>query len=347
MIIRFDDIQGVSFSEEDHMKLMRAFKNALVSFGEAKHVIWIHYKTIRYLESSGELGSYEMRVLEELKEVENEYKNFHACIGLCVNVDYLDKYKNEYDPQLGAICVGYGRLVDSRRWDYASLLVENFTDLQFFKRAAKTHLASERLLDSFSTDFRFENGGGGGVYDQFERLKESLCFFVCVVDSDKFHPNAPYGETAKKLVDKKGRVGNRQLIILDSSEVENIIPVEIIKQAVSERCNDRLEEFESLVEQGWRKYFDHKKGVRIEYARHLDDRYGHYWSAHPSVTSSDPPEWICRGLSDSIADHCLTLVEGVSVPRLTKMLKEGFDEEWMRIGEVLTSWGICRKKIIN
>lgn len=328
--------------------IFKALRNVLIAFGEAKHLAWMHYKVINFIKNGMELGGHEQRILKELEEVENEYRFFHVQVGFHVNIDLADKHRIEYSESDKCIYVGYGRIKDTAALQRVSLLVEGVLDYRVFQKASESYL-DVRKLNKFKACFEFENGAGGQVNKLFNDFSARDKFFVCVLDSDKKHPNEKLGDTALSFRHEvKGRCRGRELIILDSSEVENIIPCKVMAEAVAQNCTPEVASlFERFVRATPRAYLDHKLGITKEKAFQLDSQYGEYWCNTEAYERADDDGWLCKGLSESIGWRCLEVMDKMSINKLNKMVCDVHDEEWVKLGERLVAWGISRAKVVN
>ena len=135
------------------------------------------------------------------------------------------------------------------------LLCENLDDAKFYDFigiAYKCHVGMRDLL----TRFEKLNGGGSttaSVYKkQAESPKDDQRLVLCILDSDKFAPNSSRGSTANDVKTfhendfaRLESLASMKYHILESRELENIIPFTYIQKAFDSDVN-KLQVIESL-----------------------------------------------------------------------------------------------------
>ncbi|MCK2044825.1 hypothetical protein [Chromohalobacter moromii] len=333
--------------EVDAELKLRVIQNAIKSFGEAKHLVWMPLSLVEFLIDNGYVVGYERRVLvEELKGFVSEAKYLKNQFSFYIEIDFENKYqKLSLD---GSFCkVGYGHLVDSGQWQPTPLLVEAPHDAKLYELGANCYMISQGFSDSLSAKLTHYPGGGGGTYDMYRDLLDSHKSFLCVLDSDKKHPQGPEGTTAKAFKDVARGVNNNTLLkVLSCSELENVLPTGLVREAIEVHDMHRLEDFEYLVETGFWKFFDFKDGVFKAKAEELDCKHGKYWEEFKEFHDIGEGEKLMRPFS-GLARHVLDAISHRSLHQSVVKIRQDVDQEWLHIVEMAASWGACRRREVS
>ena len=115
------------------------------------------------------------------------------------------------------------------------------------------------------------HGGGGGMTRLYERFFDDVRPLLCIVDSDKDHPAARLGQTARQIaaVGGENAYGTVQLAILPVRELDNLIPLSFTFDvfAKDRAVRERISAFYNFIEDNDRstidpvlKFVDLKKG---------------------------------------------------------------------------------------
>ncbi|SDK67184.1 hypothetical protein [Billgrantia gudaonensis] len=341
MIVRIPDFPD--FSEDEENKL-RVIGHAVNSFGEGKNVLWMPKSLVRYLIQENCLGPYVQRVLSKLNEFVRGAKSFHENFLFHLEVSFEDKDAlNCVDGK--KIVVGYRRLLDSSFWQKSRFVVENTDDSDIYYYGAIFNLIHKGLYGQHDIRFACYHGGGATTFDQFVRLLNDGNPVLCVLDSDKSHPEGSIGGTAKRFNGySKGLNELYFLEVLNCREIENIIPKEIVCKSIPHERRSCLARFEYLDDKGFRDFFDHKKGLKIEDALNIDARVGEsYWTG--LVSEFEGEVWVCEGISENIARHCYNTMAECSPHKSYKLFNLDENKEWRWLSEVVAAWGVCIKRV--
>lgn len=328
--------------------LMHAINNLIRSFGELKHLVWMSRDVYKFISNNLGLGEYDKRILEAINESNAELGRFHKELKVHFEVDLNDKFRQEFCEQSSCFYIGYGLIADSAYVQPPKILAEADFDFEMCKHATDAWIQKNASYKKiFSCKFGFINGAGGNLFRGYYRASENREFFICLIDSDKKHPSDFFGGTADALVKLPfTNRRNHQICILEATEMENIIPLKIMEEAIrqcgnEEACkNDLLE----MARSEYRLFFDHKLGIKTAKARELDDKFGEYWSN--SKFYKEESEWLCRGFANNVGDHCLRLMNERTPAKNAESVCEVKDKYWLFLGELLFAWGVGFKKSV-
>lgn len=320
-----------------------ALENILKAHGEAKHLLWMPHNTATELLACEKLGFYSKKVLTELKSEVNETREITNKFKLKLTIDFSDQYKFKFED--GSWMLGFGHFRDSEVLQKPILLTENDDDAKIFVIGAKTYLIRERIGNC---DIKLETslGGGDTTYKIFKKYKdEQIRFVACIIDSDKEHPRAPLGSTAKKFAKlKQGYCEKTYFQILDCHEIENILPINILKEVAGSTVNSGII-FNNPKFKSFRKYPDHKKGLTVAEAMSEDAGYrDKYWSDFKGFEDHDI---ICPNFGEKLLANCLRYLEENGARQASKHIQEETDNDWINIIKTVAEWGVSSKRVIS
>ncbi|QVW23644.1 hypothetical protein KJF94_28035 [Pseudomonas hormoni] len=340
MILVIETLPDLSL---DKLIKLAAIDNILKAHGEGKHFLWMPYELVISYLAIKELSYYSKRVLDDLQSQVNETKSLLRKLELYVNVHFDDKFTLNYVS--GTWHIGYGHFRDSESLQLPILLTENDDDGEVFIHGAKAYIAKLKLG---ACDIKLETASGGGdtTHKMFEKLNlKSTRFFACIVDSDKDHPKAKLGSTAKKF--KKTQAGyseKRYFEVLECHEIENILPFSLVREVAGAECKSSLI-FSNSKYHELRKYPDHKNGLSVGEALKADESYrGEYWS---QFSKHNENEVICPGFGENLLSSCLTYLASKSSRSISEMIDERLDSEWLRVTKIVAQWGVSTRRVIN
>lgn len=330
MIIKI--LESVDFTSDRDAKIS-AVENLLKAHAEGKHRLWMPISVIRELSKFDGLGSFSLRVLDELMGQSVEEKDLHKEFLFFARVDFFDKYILSFN--LGVLSAGYQHFSDSAGTQEIVLLTENNLDGDAYFWGAKTYLNSKKIRLGLSIDI--QSGGGNTTYDRFSRLDRGKRFFACIVDSDKDHPKAALGTTAKRFAGVSlGFQGRRYFEVLPCHEIENILPFAIVREVAKDKINGEFVFDQKFLE--YRSFVDHKAGVTIGQARLIDKLHGgRYFSVFDDV---EEDFGLCPKFGVGLLESCIEFMDSLSVKNAIKYVDESLDKDWVRLSKVVASWGV-------
>ena len=329
-----------------HRKL-RALENILASFGECRHVVWMPVQIASELMAQKDFGEYSRRVLVELKSFVTESRGIENLFSFHLNVDFDNGNRLEIENDK-VLNIGYLHLTDSMQLRKSILLTENLRDAEIFKIGSEAYLFSENLYRVYGISLEQMPGGGNTTYDLFGHLEKNEIFFLCIIDSDLKHPKGPKGSTAKRFSTTPiGHLNKRFLKILECHEIENIIPLSIVKEATN-----------GLVENGLiykldraaldRTHPDHKAGLTVSNAIANDHEYGSdHWSQYYPYEVADRDVWIIPPLGENLLSNCLKIMAQESIGKLSEKISQELDRTWIDVAQSVASWGVSMRRRVN
>ncbi|WP_423203856.1 hypothetical protein PGC34_18285 [Pseudomonas kribbensis] len=328
----------------DSGRKLRAIENLLCAHGEGRHVLWMPIELVSALQSVECLSSYSQRVLVELKSSVLETRKIEDFFDFYLEVDFSRKLPSGYSE--GRICVSYVVVSTSSFLQKTVFLTENLLDGEAFSKGAEVFVFKNKMISAVCrVDFDFYNGGGSTTFDVFRVLKEQGKLFCCIVDSDKEHPKASLGSTAKRF----NRVGvgygeSYYFEILDCHEIENILPKDLLLKVAEENwTGGAIFAREELL--SFRQYADHKSGLTLAAGRALDFKhFDTYWDG---FYDGDEDEWLCEPLGAEILEKCVEKMNQLSIRDLSEMINFEIDQGWLRLSRLVASWGVGMKRSIN
>lgn len=339
---------------------MGALSNLLVSHGRRNNIIIANKNTLMEIIKS-DLYSYNDKMYAtEILETRKEFYQLKDQLKFYGVVDFgqLAKVEIMEVNERYEVTVGYGQYTAPRNAEASPLLTENDKDYAFYKIIADWYLRFE-LRGRFKLNFTHFLGAGSHCKPQFDRLSGNHPFLLCIVDSDRKHPQKGEGSTSAAFTQADRNINCGHVVkILDVREVENLIPLKVLKR-IFQNCDaslvDTVNEIENqiAINESFKLYFDHKDGISLFKAIELDNEYGNFWLPFlaniPKFNSLDCLlESTCYGRRD--CPKISGLGEGLLRLAILNLgethLRDLFcdfevitKKNWKDIGALLTSWG--------
>jgi hypothetical protein len=215
------------------------------------------------------------------------------------------------------------------------------------------------------------NGGGADTPYVFEtELRAQRKFIFCITDSDKNCPNAALNHTSngcREALSETSWTATHEA--LEVREVENIIPKNIIIDAIEELKSTEIKEnfakIESIInakEDSW-NYLDLKEGTKL---RHTFAACKYFWNNakhHAFCIENSKSDCINQNkclatsngncncliapaLGQKISDHVLALIEKQSTHASAARAKTSANiENWLKLGAQIAAWGAALPKL--
>lgn len=252
------------------------------------------------------------------------------------------------------------------------LLGENLIDSKIYCEIAKTYLAMVKF-EGLNLNFEPRGGGGNTIskeYAEIQESKERLC--ICLVDSDRKHPTATCGLTAKGVEEiDNPEVLFCEVTIIEPRDIENLFPSQILKEIVQQTDQQGLitilESMDACeIDPSARNYLDIKKGIKLGEILHSSNNldFYNYWqtilSRHrlsQNIACNDEPNCnnpkqctciISNGLGDNISDKFYNYIEFKTSQKIAETVSsiKHLSANWEAIGEVVVAWG-CGGEMIQ
>ncbi|MFJ5415333.1 hypothetical protein [Pectobacterium carotovorum] len=355
MIIKIENPPSEISESED---FLIATDHLLKAFGEAKHILIAPKKFFELVINSNKFNSISKRYAEEARRSQIEYGNLVTYTEFHLIVDFKKKSECSWD-EVGnkkTLRVPISFFIDSKSIQKPSVLCENPNDADFYFIIANHYRKNKKLNLQLAYDAI--NGGGGTTRNIFDRKIENKDLTLCILDSDKKHPKHTGGDTCKQF----SKIKNKEtgmVKVIDVHEVESLIPLDIIRDAIAKDGMSKEKEagigfFEKIVKKDAtsKYYFDHKNGIDIKKAFELDKKYGDYWiPLIRKVTDLKSKECLqldncsCKvsclkfeGFGDNILRKAIDHIKYGNLNQFTPKLEPGMMIMWDDIGQLFFSW---------
>ncbi|RON81593.1 hypothetical protein [Pseudomonas fluorescens] len=343
MMIKISNVVGLAQNEDK----IRALNNILMACGEGKHVLWMPAKLADQIIQENIISGYQLNVLYFVREQSRLTK---------AHLDQLDFYVDvgfDEPVPIGFIAprtfrLSYDYFVDSARVQLPVFVCENITDIDFYVMSGMVFLNNSKLLKEYALKFLKVGGGGNTTICSFENHLRNHSLVICILDSDKSHPNALVKETALRFDAYEKGWGQRYwLHILDCTEAENLVPMRIAEEALHQvGANAALQKFKALTPEA-RQFLDHKEGLRFSAALDIDRTLN---APHWSTLYEEDDEgdyWISDPLGSSFLDRSVEIMSGMSTKKLAECFDVDLDNQLLSLASMVAAWGIGYKKSIR
>lgn len=233
------------------------------------------------------------------------------------------------------------------------LCTENQRDAQFYQIVCNYYLSHEKMSNMASNYKKWKGGGSdfGNALKDDNILLENFVF--AIADSDKKYPDGKIGETAKSIKFlSHNRYNADYYILINVSEVENLIPIKMVK-----KYNSNIADIEDTD----LSYFDFKEGLKYQILYEKNCRA--YWISNFSRVDIDWEEILKLVKDKSLSEYFdivrgkSSLISGCGKKLLDSLLdddgwknirEEDFTQsqlsEWKEVGKKVFSWTCCSKK---
>lgn len=266
------------------------------------------------------------------------------------------------------IRLSYDRIQDTDMINGTLFIGENFTELEYYRIIAERY-KKEKAINNLPLYFKEQNGGGSvaaKLYEKFQKEENSLC--ICLTDSDSHYPRCSIGDTAKQVKDINDK--NYPLsdhLILHSREIENLIPINVLKEVCTEDVNwkNGYNDIYALLKEGCFEellFFDYKKGVsyksyigltnpnRINFVNNLCAK-GKFCSVKEledlrlqNISKIGAKTAVICNVGGDVLERALNFhLENDSFPYYSS-LTENQKKDWEQVGKFIVDWTCASKK---
>jgi hypothetical protein len=264
----------------DNINHVGGLENIMSAYRKQSHVVYmgmadlnfVMARTKEYLSSAGRAA------INSLFNRLPEYKNLALSVDRKVIV-YL-----EGERQKGVFRDANDWYVPLQNFSQFSIiesaiLGEDGTDSEMVIVLAE-HYIQLSNFNNFVTRARLMNGGGSRTPDTLERYlidDHSPC--LCITDSDKYHPGFRESSTTKKCRDlaKKTSAKVIEHYSLKEREMENLIPLAIVKRVAGNGSFFNIVEGNILNDVSHWSYVDMKEGISHKWIMKQDSPTQQYW----------------------------------------------------------------------
>lgn len=264
----------------DDIHIEACIQNILCSFREGKHIVIAEESFLKEIAAKTSLGTRTCNTAQNiLQKIRDLFLLKRSTTYYCkVDMSSSSTGIIRDNPSENCFVVGYRFFNDSAKTQLTKLLCEDINDYKIYKIIAE-HFKFTQKIRGVNINFEVLNGGGASTKNNFEQIKTSERFCFCLLDTDKKHPKSKIGSTAGKFNAASDSASCKHYTI-GSHEVESLIPMGIIKEAISQKRLDNsylfaYDQLNALVEYSpeVKLYFDHKMGITVNEAKELDEKY--------------------------------------------------------------------------
>ena len=268
------DIDLKIYAQDDSHVLSEIHINSLINLSiawrEGKHIVTGSRETLDYIRNNAKLSPKQRGCFDHMYKDTTVHgalksqllRHIEAVAGLS-----LPELKHFGDKKTIRLPLEFFH--DSETIQKTVLLTENVNDQLLYGIMLSVFMCSKNISGSYCSHEPI--GGGGSTtqnpYKTYQNSMNRLC--LCILDSDRKFPKGPIGNTARSVkdidVDDKPHT---ELMILDSREIENLIPTKLLKEMPSQNHSfgESIVRLELIEESnsGWlRNFLDFKKGTKL------------------------------------------------------------------------------------
>lgn len=362
MLIEIINCTPLLYEAQNELDKISALSHLIASHGFRDNIVISSKKTFKDAIAAKILTTQQNNFAIDILDSLNEYKQVKTHISFYVVVDF--EIQNQYvfntsDSGQKIIHLGYGYFSSHTNLGLVKLLSESSLDYDFYNKIAQSTPSDSILKLPFKLTFK--NGGGSQIKTNFDTIKNNKKICLCLVDTDKKHPNGREGTTSGSFSSIDRQFNSTAYVkVINSHEIESFIPDKIIEDVLTTRTQNAaiIDSFDMLkrlngVDNRVRIYFDHKQGLSLKKAIELDRLHGDFWlpilatenvfsskeCLHSKICSNctDCPKILGYGndlLSDSI-EAC----NKMSHQKLTEYVCSFLKPHWCEIRDEIISWG--------
>lgn len=242
-----------------------------------------------------------------------------------------------------------------------NLIAENNTDCNFYKKIGLIYMKKKNIA-SVRLELENQPGGGSTINDIVRNKYENKQISVAYVDSDVKYFKCAEGETSKKLLKEIKRLNRKynndivEIQKVDAHEVENLIPIKMIKNYYRQNRNEESRDItiDFLKKINTKKldinnpiiYFDMKNGIDKETCCKNED-YRNYWK---DVLEKNSYIYDENSLIDGFGKRLLEKMDSfiekeIELPDFySKNIDNYLRKKWNEIGRTIYSYGCARER---
>lgn len=334
---------------------------------QGKHLVSGSRETLKYLSACDQFQDYVKAIFGTLKSELTQIKHALDTIKMKVQVVSGREIFTRNVIAGQVVVTVSADIFDKLSLDSGTkLLCENLIDTEFYIIGTECYQKWARYLPTIPLYFEGLLGGGNTTARVYRENKRNNNICLCIVDSDKKHPEAPCGDTAKLIEAVDQEISNHlcQLEIIEHRELENLLPIKLMNEAIN-LCPDRepvvLDYFNNLDNHNCdkRKFLDIKNGLKLGKLHHSEnDVLKEYWREFKNSGNFDSATilpgcvnsvgctsirecncYVVRGLGDHILEQAVEASKMRSRAKLVEMFPDYLKTEWEELAQTIFAWG--------
>jgi hypothetical protein len=252
------------------------------------------------------------------------------------------------------LLLSYERFLKLKMSRETLFILESDNDFEVYKYIVDYYIHNKSIPVTYVFDD--DNGGGHNIAKRFNRKQKENRFCLCICEADKKYPTALPGKTAKDLMTVQVSNLSSYYDILQINEVENLIPLHVLKNCAKYKNHSATTWVEKL-EKNYpeaRFYFDFKKGFKNRILK--NNLAMVYWSPIFNQLNIDIAKQLlkcCKDHKKNVDSCSVEFIKGFGNDLLSDMqnindstnltnyhLPE-LKKKYLEIGKTIFSWTCC------
>lgn len=235
MLIEIDD-SIVSEAENGNTEAVDILRDLIISYSHGIHFVYANSHLLNRIIALKKLGDVEKMMYIKLKG------KLKIIVGIrnIVVVKCILTYNETSRAEEGCIYINPADFKEFCLFEKTILIGENLNDCKVFRHISDKYLCCHKLWGANCIFFEM-NGGGATTVDVYEnQINNCTNFCLCIIDSDKKFPSDEIGGTAVEVKNKHTEIQPPHCdyyIMEDVSEVENLLPHEMVKKVTAINSN--------------------------------------------------------------------------------------------------------------
>ena len=235
MLIEIDD-SIVSEAENGNTEAVDILRDLIISYSHGIHFVYANSHLLNRIIALKKLGDVEKMMYIKLKG------KLKIIVGIrnIVVVKCILTYNETSRAEEGCIYINPADFKEFCLFEKTVLIGENLNDCKVFRHISDKYLCCHKLWGANCIFFEM-NGGGATTVDVYEnQINNCTNFCLCIIDSDKKFPSDEIGGTAVEVKNRHTEIQPPHCdyyIMEDVSEVENLLPHEMVKKVTAINSN--------------------------------------------------------------------------------------------------------------
>jgi len=332
--------------EFDSIVFIRQLTDSIMS---GSHIYDLSKKIILGIIESNKLGLCENRILKMYSERNTFQKSVKDNIDVHITF-YHSEYVDE-DIDSGFDILEFSeKNSDCNVLGIPKLVLEDLNDSKVYDAIIDKYRSENAVISNCEYNYQTIHGGGGRMGEVCSENYNNPVNIFAICDSDMDSPSCTLGNTAnsvKSFFEMKGIAGN--MIILDLHEVENLLPIQFLKNKARPEQLPVLKflEYSSSIKPESYLFFDLKESYKYsdiysaerisstksQYWKELFDSYDRADNSTWRIDNNSPSKTLINKLS-SMLPHAINDLGEYSGDIEPLRLKE----QWDFLGSILLNW---------